>query len=867
MPFLEQLPSNSIYTIYQDWQGFVWVGTSYHGVMRYDGYTVQGFRNDYETPRQLADNDITTFAENDKYLWVGTCKGISLIDKLTYQIKPFPDEAIQNSDIRDILVDENEQIWIATLNAVYRCNSDLTILKVYTQFSRPNKINKDNSGNLWILTWDEGLFRYSERNDSFIPYPKIGNFNNPFRILQDNKNRYWIATWGDGLWRFDPDAEESQMFRKQPIVNTARNRMENVFYDIVQDDTYGYIWALSHFELYILKVNEQGELEKVNVNNLTDAANLIDKNKSYSRIIKDRKGDLWLSAFDEGYIINFEENYIRNYVLDDIKNDVGLDANIICINKDKKDIFWLNQARYGLCLYDEKTRKIVYSGDKDNLYALDMKTIIPSKTNDWVWAGGREANAHRLWRMKQEDMNISVLDEINLQHCHKDPGGIVELAEDRQGNLWIATDKHLFIKTVGTEDVKVTPCHITGITDMKEDHEDCIWVSTHEGIYRLKMDGQPQMLEEYSAILPFLDNDYIKGLCLDINNNIWVFTSLGRLFLFDREEQQITDYTTVCQLKGDAILRILSRGENIWIIQNKQIVRYNLLNNESSIYSVTDDNILITLFRYGAAFIDSDGSLFAAGHKGFIKIKPTRFVPVRKVEERVLLTDVKVENRSVLFNPVSHEKGNSLHTITLLPDARNIEIFFSSLSYTSNRKTKYAYKLEGVDSKWTHINNGKHSAFYNKLGKGRYTFLVKSTDRHGNWIEQERHMVIQKLPAYYETWYAFLAYFMIIVVCVYCCVKISIRQIAKKNRTALQEELTQTKLNYFTNISHELLTPLTIISCVADDLEHTENGSKKQVSILRTNVSRLKRLLQQILDFRKVESNKMPLNVQKRNIT
>ena len=221
----------------------------------------------------------------------------------------------------------------------------------------------------------------------------------------------------------------------------------------------------------------------------------------------------------------------------------------------------------------------------------------------------------------------------------------------------------------------------------------------------------------------------------------------------------------------------------------------------------------------------------------------------------------------MLFSPAGPEIGNSVHQITLSPEARNIEILFSALSYTSGRRIKYAYQLEGIDKKWTYIENGKHSAFYNHLDKGEYIFRLKATDLYGNWIKEEQRLIIRRLPAWHETWYAY-SFYTLFIVCIICLLfYVYTKRMEKKNNMRLQEELTQIKLNYFTNISHELLTPLTIISCVADDLEENKVSSERQVEILRSNANRLKRLLQQILDFRKVESRKMEINVSKSNLS
>lgn len=339
------------------------------------------------------------------------------------------------------------------------------------------------------------------------------------------------------------------------------------------------------------------------------------------------------------------------------------------------------------------------------------------------------------------------------------------------------------------------------------------------------------------------------------------------MFRLDRKEQVITDQTDACGLKGDNILAILSHGDTLWIVCDKYIICHNQVQKENSRYSVHDANIFVSSFRHHAAFVDKEGCLYAGGHNGFIKIRPASQNVKKNEAGRVVVTDVKCDNRSVIFSPSVRESGNSIDQITLLPDARNIEILFSTLSYTSNHRVRYAYQLEGADKKWTYIEDGKHSAFYNRLDKGEYVLRIQATDPYGNWLKEESQLIIRRLPAWYETWYAYLLYAFMIMVPVYFLFRAYSKRMERKNNLKLQEGLTRMKLNYFTNVSHELLTPLTIISCVADDLEEKNDDPARQAEMLRINTNRMKRLLHQILDFRKVESGKMRLNVSNSHIS
>lgn len=863
IPFLGQLSVNSINTIYQDKQGFIWIGTT-DGLIRYDGYDIQEFRNNYKNPTQLTSNEVISFAEDADYFWVGTENGINLIDKTSYHIKAHADERISNKSIRNLYADKEGNIWIGTTEGLYVSHSGQIIQKKYLPVT-VNSIYEDNNGNIWVLAWYDGIYKYSKESDSFVKYPGIGDKNNPYRLLQDNQNRYWVATWGDGLWRFEPDVGENEMYHKQSVINSTRNYQDHTFFDIVQDDTYGYLWALSLFGLYTLKINEDNELEKVDINRSADVIYPIDKNKLYSRIIKDDNGSLWITAFDESYVISFEKNVIRNYVLDEIKHKVNLDANISTINKDSEGIVWFNQARYGLCLFDEKTNQIVY-GDNDNRNSIDAKIIVQSQTQNAMWIGVWTSD--EILKISRENMKMSVLERYRLSKFIPNSGHITQILEDKSGNLWVGTTANLFVRPAGVREFLLSPIDIPGVTSLQEGRDGSIWVSCKQFIYQVTCKDRPVLLNKFTEDVTFLKDETISVLCVDQQDDIWFSTSLGRLFRYDRSKQRAFEETSSCGLNGRRIMNLLSDKEKIWIIQNKQLICHDILLKENYLYTVTDNNIQIPLLRHGAAFIDEGGNLYAAGHKGFIKLLPyDNSLSLIKETNRTYITDIKVDNRSILFMPTTKETGNSINQIALTSDSRNIEILFSSLEYRSNQKIRYAYQLEGVDAQWNYIDNGKHSAFYNLLSKGKYTFRVKSTDRYGNWSEQETSLLITRLPAIYETWYAWLLYIIAIFSITFWSVKFYIRRIKEKNRLRFQEELTQVKLNYFTNISHELLTPLTIISCVADDLEENRISSEKQVGILRTNVSRLKRLLQQILDFRKVENSTMPLHVTKDDIS
>ena len=238
-----------------------------------------------------------------------------------------------------------------------------------------------------------------------------------------------------------------------------------------------------------------------------------------------------------------------------------------------------------------------------------------------------------------------------------------------------------------------------------------------------------------------------------------------------------------------------------------------------------------------------------------------------------MVADVKIDGVSSLLEKNNQRFNLRSQIISLNAGDKNIEIDFSSLNYAFPDKIKYAYKMDGVDDDWVYVRGDRQFAFYNQLPKGKRTFYLKTTDVNGLWSNYIAEVQVFKQPAFYETLWAYLFYIVFTLLCLYLFYHRMKRRIQLRHELRIaqidkekSEELVQTKLRYFTNISHDLLTPLTIITCLIDDAEMTNGSRISQLTMIRSNVNKLRRLLQQILDFRKVESGNMKLSVSKSDV-
>lgn len=862
LPFFYQLSSNEIFDIYQDKEGYLWIGTT-NGLARYDGFRLQPFRADYKNLNLLTNNSISNIMDNDHYVWIGTWKGLNLYDKQTCKITPFPDARLLDKGINYMAADKEDNIWIGAGNTIYRCNSTASIVKEYDIFgSQQNRhainfVYQDREGNMWALTGG-GLFRYDEKADSFVTYPPLGKNNAPYTMCQDQSGNYWIGTWGEGLWQFFPKKEGEECYKRHHIINSRSGETEPIFYSMTQDNTFGYLWLLSYNELYALQYTEEGTLVPVDIHDL------VDTHMMYTKIMKDREGNLWLGSYDMAYTIFFDNSKIDNYPLPQLKKHMGWDANILNLCLDKNDVMWVNQDRYGLCLYDLSQDLFADISGNNLSNPGEVSIIVKSKLKEGVWISPRYGA--RVMRMTHQGMKIQLEEDIDLEKQIYNPGNIRDLVEDNKGSLWIFSQSGLYVKRPDNSILLAASSDFPEMSSLTSDREGNIWgVSTDKKVYRLSCIDR-NISYELKACIPVLSGqENVNHACIDREGCLWLVSSLGRIFKSDTNKEAFENMALDNQIDDCSVLGLLADENNVWIITNKKVLQYNIYQKVCMNYATSDGNIWVDVFRYRAISRDRQGGLYVGGHRGFIHIQSGSVSLADKIQFSPVVTDVKIENKSIFF--AEDESLHTINRISLAPNSRNIEIFFSSLIYSLNSKVEMAYKLDGVDKDWVYLSYDKNSAFYNQLKKGTYSFWLKWKYGQGKWTEGKVVLAIVQAPAFYETWLAYMVYFVLIVLAVYLSFHTYAQRIKIKNEVKLKEELARTKLNYFTNISHELLTPLTVISCVTDHLEQKVPAIRQQSVILKSNADKLKRLIQQILDFRKMDVGKMNLNVSEGNIS
>lgn len=871
----DQLPSNSVQCIYKDKEGFMWFGTR-DGLCRFDGYRITIFRSNTANHNKLTNNNIRCLVEDNQHrLWIGTNEGINILDKQTYSIQPFNHPVFGRDRISDLCMDKKGNIWIATgSKGIVRIDSGHRI-HLYQSGSSISKtpsnstmtISQDSEGNIWATFWSGGLARYQPDKDVFKAYPPVGNANNPFKILEDKNHHYWVFTWGDGMYAFEPKNIQHPYTSVSFYRDGKPVKVNNIIYRMIQDSKSCNFWIISFSGLDVLS-----QVNNTTFNIITRNTLFRDpSNKLFHEIIDDLHGSLWLGSVGEGiYKLDFNNNNFQTNDLAVLTSKLGYPPNVYHVCEADANILYLVIDRLGVYRLNKITG------------VLDKVSIPFFSGNENIQVMYYVKSQHAVWFLKEGSHDFYILPDghgVNQNHIQtvtidKNNSSTINcLFEDVFGNVWVGFDQGLYKRS---PDGKVTLVSnkILNIISLTGDNKGNIWVGTErQGAFRVRINESKHSsvrIDNFSEKAGNLQSNSIQVVCCSKSGNVYLGSREGSIYQYTQSTGEIVDISNKYGITEDAILDIIEDNYGLlWISTTKKIVRYNPLNHVSMYYTSTD-GILVSSFSKSAAIKLQNGQILFGGNKGFCLFTPTPANRYLASTAKVKITNIDINDQSIFDIADSSRFDFKNNKIVLKPNDDNLSLEFSSLNYSAADKIQYAYRLIGVDKDWVYPGSSRRYVNYTNLPSGKYVFEVKATDENGQWSNQVSTLTIIKQPPFYSTWWAYLFYLIFISGIAWFIInRVRLRNELKISRIEKEksEELAQTKLRYFTNISHDLLTPLTIIALLADEIEKKLMMSDKpKAELVKSNVNRLKRLIHQILAFRKIETGNLKLKVQEADV-
>ena len=897
---LNSLPSKDVQSVYQDRDGYIWISTR-NGLFQYDGYSITTYKSNLYRPDLLTNNNIYCVAEDAQHrLWIGTYSGLNVLDKQTGQIRKIDDPEINGIGISQILVTSDNRILFATEGGLLEYLEDGNRFSVFNQDNTGGVFPKtavkslfeDDRGDIWIGTWSQGLFRYEKRTGEYWKYPQMNSGNSAHVVFQDSHKNIWVGTWGAGLHllhdAYNPEKTTWTTFTHDE--NRSGTISDNLIYAISEDLNTNSLWVGTRSGLSILSLRDMEMLHWSFENCYSGESENSITSSEVASLLRDRQGIMWVGMIGGG--VNMANTRKAKFNLDRLSEAKRIlkSNSVRSILLDDEGQLWMGISTYGFGVEDRRTGKFTHHGQMPDFSSYrgisTVMSIMQSPSTGHIWIGVYNGGAYEIDKSAPVGKRVKAYNSSNAPWmCNS---CIYYICEDSKQNLWFATKSGVSMRAAdGTpvrfDTLKVGDVAVRDMVVMQlvEGHDSEMWLASNtHGVIRIQGSGNSlsgYTFSGYSVSNGKLNSDYANCIYKDVEGRIWVGTGGSGLSLYDAVEDVFLPAHKLWNLPGDAVTNIQSdKKGNLWLGTNAGLLRLTVprdLQNVTYRLYTTSDGLQDNIFNRGASFVASDGEMFFGGHRGY-----NSFYPDKQDEQvfssPVVITDIKVFNQSWTAlsdkerSEISNLSPRFTDKIVLDYKRNNFSIEFSALEYANPERNRYAYRLDGFDAGWQYTDASKRFAYYNNLKSGTYTFYVKSSNSNGIWDENIQTVKVVILPPPWKTWWAYTLYIIVLLGISWYIYRIVRNRIRLRNALHLREmeqakseEINHAKLQFFTNITHELLTPLTIISASVDELKQTAPAYKEQYDVMTHNINRLIRLLQQILEFRKAETGNLKLKV------
>ena len=876
--------------IYRDSKGFIWFGTN-AGLNRFDGSSFEVFTNQKPINGAIVNNNINTIAEDKNgNIWIGTAYGISIINGNSYEIKTLNYTSSARNNCGDILYinsmasDKNGNMWFGTNNGCFYYDIQkqsvnhllIDSTNCSSLLNGITSIVQDKRGNMWMSTKNGYILKYNTFQKSFekfkIPDKRDVAVNRLTRLFIDQDNDLWVGNLF-GLYLFAIDKQEWNSFYndkfKQPDglkrIGAISQNIDSLIW-IAADG--GGAFIIDKRTLSITNLRHQSfDDQKLSSNGL-------------SYVLCDHDGIVWLGTMKKG--VNYYKKNIKQFRI--YKNLAG-DSNSLSHNdvnaiiEDDKGNIWIGTDGGGLNYLDRTSQKITRLESNPGSTNTLSSNIIVSLFSDHenkIWIGTYFGGLDRfdpvtgkftVYKNKSED-STSISDDR-----------IYGICEDNQNNLWVGT-LGTGLNRLNRETGKFDRFNARNslvcndfVTSLYRDKNKTLWISTSNGLTFLDKNSQSFKCLQNSPndISSITDND-VTSCFEDSRGFFWVGTKNG-LNLLDRSSNLFRQFTITNGLPSNIIHGIVEdKNRNLWISSKNGISRLaikNVQNVSHFDFTITNYNITDGLqgkeFNQSSAICTSNGEIFFGGPDGLNAFYPDE-IKADTIPAKLIFRDFRIFNKSIPYgqsydNRILLEKPIfNTQEIELKYDENSFTLEFMSLNYFFPEKNNYVYKLDGFNNQWIATDGKQNSATYTNLNNGTYTFRVKELkgDSKGNEIS----LKIVVLPPFWKSWIAYLIYaiiiFMVLILLRQLIVvreRINMRIEHERLENQHIHEIDSLKIKFFTNISHEFRTPLTLIMAPVEKLlaELKDKPQAKYLNLIEQNARRLLQMVNQLLDFRKLE--------------
>jgi signal transduction histidine kinase/ligand-binding sensor domain-containing protein/DNA-binding response OmpR family regulator len=896
----EGISKRAVSSIIQDYKGYIWMGTNGAGLYRYDGINYVTYEYDWKVTESINSNLIyAIYEDSENELWVGTEKGLCKFDRDLNRFETINLKEILNLKkdsrvtVRSLIEDDLGNLLIGSIEyGLLKLNLKtlkVSIVKSNFEIKQDFLISsfaKNKEGKVYV-TSNYGLKIFNPNQNTFEEVVFNGK-NSKFKInvslesiFIDANEALWIGTTEKGLIKVTRN-NSNYTVNNFPITKKR-------ILSIIEMDFNKILCATENDGLFI--VDHSGAIVKNYLLNKFEKNGL--KSNSIWSLLKDNENRIWLGYYNKGAGILEKPSAQFNSLESLLNNTNSLQTSSVTgITADESGKLWISMEGGGVDVFDTKTRKFAHITSHDNTYVSGLnndnvqQVFIDSKQN--IWLGTWNEGIFFLKKGTKKLINFNIQNTKGLSSDR-----VLSFAEDSYGKIWIGTflsglsyydpSRNNFFKCNSKPFVD----HLLTSAFVRKvfvDSDDSIWVGTTEGLFTITQ-GKNDTFTVVSLndkITKSLNNNTSTNTILTIfeskNKLIWIGTDGSGLFNYNKKTKQITLYNGAQSVNEKSISAITEDNYGaIWLSGKSGITKLDLKNNKTYNFN-TADGLLVNDFNNNSVYKDQKGIIYFGSYEGINYFDPSQIS--KSIKQPLLyFTDFKLFNSSVKpgddDSPLEKDISET-NSIVLNHEQSVFTIDYVGVMYSQN-KNEYAYYLEGLENSWNYVGN-KLAATYTNLAPGDYVFKLKSVGKDGSLSKKTLELKIKILAPWWRTYWAYFLYLIIVGLGVYGILiyyknKFRARQAIdfERDRRIQTEKLNNKKLQFFTNISHEFRTPLTLIINPLDELLKNEEYDLKpevldKLNVIHKSSDRLSRLINELMDFRKLQFNQVQLQVQELDI-
>lgn len=819
------IKNNYVRTLFEDKKGRFWIGCI-NGLLRYDRENDSFREVDIYNGKKLVHPHITSITETSTgELWI-TANGQGVVhvtkedERLT--IEPILTKKLNSIFLVTALLD-NDYLWIATeYQGINRYSLKSGEVKSYQYplgigSNQISALSLDKNGDLFVGTLTSGLFRYNKLLDKFDPIKcKVAHSLSIKSLLLDKQNRLLVGTDGFGMMRYDGvvNCLEPYQMTSAPF-DFSRMKVHAIF-----QDRAGNMWTGLFQKGVFLSPNNPNKFNYLGYKSF-------DKNKIGSScvmsVLKDRTGQLWIGTDNDGaYAITANGNS-RHYA--PRKDGLSVSSTVMSMAEDKNGNLWLGSFLDGLAVIDKNSGRCTYYNDKG------VQSSENNSNNKVVCLAIDPLN--HLW-IGTNGSGVYVFDVTTrryIKHYYLSANG-----QNRLINDWISS---IFC-----------------------DKEGVVWIGTYEGLNSVNThSGEIKVYTKEKNNLP---GNVIYSIQADKHGNAWIGTTEGLAFI-QKGEQIAKLYTTKDGLADNVICGIAEDNQgDIWMSTHTGISKLDISEKRFINYNA-QDGLQGNEFSRGAVFKTLNHELIFGGTNGVTSFLPSQIQDHRNIP-KLSLTGLYILDKPVVRESSSRQIYNGF-----IGDAKSIHLDykdnmfsleFSTFDFGGSGRVYYRYKVDGLNSQWMNTEKGVHRISFTNLNYGHYKLRVRACVQ--DTLSEEMVLRIEISPPWYLSWWAKVIYFLLFTMLLYGIVQYLLNKIRYKQelmRIEHAEQINEAKLQFFINISHEIRTPMTLILSPLEKLIREDKNPEKQSAyqMMFRNSQRILRLINQLMDIRKIDKGQMVL--------